>query len=74
MIFVIFLARAEAVASKPSYEELEARIKDLMSKGDAALAYADHLKDCTADSGAWGDPIPACTCGFSEALKDWFQA
>lgn len=74
MIFVIYRAKAEAAASKPSYQDLEARIQDLMSKGDAALEYARHTDGCASNVGAWGDPIPACTCGFAEARKAWIRA
>ncbi len=54
-------------------DEAADRITAMKAAGDGLAGFAGHTDDCRAVLAAWGE-IEACSCGYTDAWKQWKEA
>ncbi len=49
------------------------RLTAMKAAGDGLAGFAGHKDDCHEVLAAWGE-VEACSCGYTEAWKQWKEA
>jgi len=63
--------RIEAAACVET--EAADRLTAMKAAGDGLAGFAGHKDDCHEVLAAWGE-VEACSCGYTEAWKQWKEA
>lgn len=53
--------------------EASDRLTAMKAAGDGLAGFAGHTDDCREVLAAWGY-VEACSCGYTEAWKQWKEA